>query len=1264
MSDNGEPRRDDTSNFGGAGGVRTPAPGESSSANHPAIRAASLSSYDDQTVLNIPAAEIFEAGSTSRPSTSSSAAGSQDTMFVGRPPSANASGDSSTQETMFGGAAAAAPHLSSSSAGNAWATPPPVSNTLPAGTVIGNRYEIVSLLGVGGMGAVYKTRDLEIGRLVAFKVIRPEFALDPAIIDRFKQELLLASQVTHKNVIRIYDLGEADGMKFITMEYVDGQDLHAIIREKGKFTKAQVIAIMRQVCQALEAAHHVGVVHRDLKPQNILMDANWRVLVMDFGLARTLEDNGMTQSGSLVGTMDYMSPEQALGKSVDQRSDIFAMGIIFYELLSGQMPYQAPTAVARLIMRTQQAVGSLAEIDPALPLPLCDIVARCMERDVALRYQGPAEILVDLDALEGGAPISRLYLPSITPQRKLSWKVVAPVSVLTVGLLTGGYFLVRGNLGGHSGAVTATTGSGVSLAVFPLRNASGDPGLDWMSTSVADMLGTAVGQSANLHTISSERLRQVYSDLRLTPQSTIDTAMLQRISGLVTADNVVSGQYVRLGDQINIEVVLQDLKNNSSTTLKAQSTEKDLPNAINTLAESVRKNLSLSSADLKSARARSFEPTSTSPIALRRYNEAIPLAHTGNNLQASKLLTTAVQEDPQFAQAFALLSQVQSELGFQAEAQQSSRRAVELAESQPLPSVVKDLINANHARITQANKKAIEAYEVLFRNLPGDTDVEYTLASLYIDTSAYDKARVLTTALLKDNPKNVRALWQMGVLELTSNNPQAALDPLNQAISITIQTNNLEMKALVELAIGITYRLLNKPEDALRNYQDSIAINEKLGQKRGIAAALAEMAQVQSSSGDPDGALASYKRSLQLLREIGMNKEVGDTLMDMGVLLHDRGKPDEALQAYQEALRTQRENGDENFEALCLNNIASVYLTRGDTGNAFTYFQQALQLREKLAVPGYIAESLSGMGEAYTRDGQYDEAIKVLIRALELARKSDNPQRAALISHQMGQVFADEGRYGAAVTSMQDSLKGLRALNDKTKDLVEVQNSLALTLARSGHLAEAATALEGTEAAAHDLKNDVLLAEILNTRGDIDFYKGDSKAAGQQYQKALPLASHGKEAGVVILSKLNLARVALTQGHARETIATLTPLVEKRATYDRILAIRISSTLSAALIQTKAPTTARQILLSDLGQAERAGMKPEIAGIYYLLGTAAKASKNTGDALSYSRQATKTYDAIRAEQGGDKILERADLKQMYQDATQTVSAGATTLTKP
>src|SRR5271169_2418248 len=160
---------------------------------------------------------------------------------------------------------------------------------LQTGEVLGGRYEILQMLGEGGMGAVYKARDRELDRFVALKLIRPELAANPSILARFKQELLLSREVTHKNVIRIYDLGDADGVKFITMEFVEGVDLRSLIEEKKKFPPEEAVEITEQICRALEATHSVGVIHRDLKPQNIMRDSNGRVLVMDFGLARTLE---------------------------------------------------------------------------------------------------------------------------------------------------------------------------------------------------------------------------------------------------------------------------------------------------------------------------------------------------------------------------------------------------------------------------------------------------------------------------------------------------------------------------------------------------------------------------------------------------------------------------------------------------------------------------------------------------------------------------------------------------------------------------------------------------------------------------------------------------------------------------------------------------------------------------------------------------------------------------------------------------------------
>src|SRR6266446_5295223 len=239
----------------------------------------------------------------------------------------------------------------------------PKQNQLQTGDVLGGRFEILDVLGEGGMGTVYKALDREVDHLVALKLIRPEMAANPAILARFKQELLTARQVTHRNVIRIYDLSEVDGVRFITMEFVEGRDLRKLLLDQGKLSPEQAVEIMQQVCQALEAAHRAGVIHRDLKPQNIMQDKQGRILVMDFGLARSLASDGMTQTGALLGTMEYMSPEQAMGKHLDGRSDLFAVGLIFYELLTGKMPYKADTAMASLLRRNQERAQPASELD-------------------------------------------------------------------------------------------------------------------------------------------------------------------------------------------------------------------------------------------------------------------------------------------------------------------------------------------------------------------------------------------------------------------------------------------------------------------------------------------------------------------------------------------------------------------------------------------------------------------------------------------------------------------------------------------------------------------------------------------------------------------------------------------------------------------------------------------------------------------------------------------------------------------------------------
>src|SRR5437899_496333 len=314
---------------------------------------------------------------------------------------------------------------------------------LNPGTILGERYEIIRLLGRGGMGAVYQAHDRELDRQVALKVIRGDMAANPEILKRFKQELILARQITHKNVIRIFDLGQADGFKFITMDYIEGEDLQSLLRRKKKLEPAEAANIIAQTCRALEAAHAEGVIHRDLKPQNIMLDKRGRAYVMDFGIARSTLAPGMTQTGALIGTPDYMSPEQAKGQTLDARSDLFSVGIIFYEMLAGQTPFLADTTMGKLWKRTNELARPLGELDKTIPPTLCEIVRRCLEIDPHKRFASAAELLQQIGVWQGPKAGTRVLVQRVGGlPAYVKWAGTG----LAVALVAAGFFL-RSKLG-------------------------------------------------------------------------------------------------------------------------------------------------------------------------------------------------------------------------------------------------------------------------------------------------------------------------------------------------------------------------------------------------------------------------------------------------------------------------------------------------------------------------------------------------------------------------------------------------------------------------------------------------------------------------------------------------------------------------------------------------------------------------------------------------------------------------------------------------
>jgi serine/threonine protein kinase len=260
---------------------------------------------------------------------------------------------------------------------------------------------------------------------MALKIIRPDIAMDSEVIERFTQELKTARKIAHRNVCRMFDIGEDDGTHYITMEYVTGEDLRSLVKRIGQMTVAKTIDIAKQICAGLGEAHAVGVIHRDLKPQNIMIDRNGNVKIMDFGIARFVRTKGITTTGTIIGTPEYMSPEQAEGKGVDQRSDIYSLGIVLFEAATGAVPFEGETPLSVAMKHKLEAAPDPRQFNAQIPADLSGLILKCLEKEQEDRYQTVAEIIADLDAIETGTASRQKTGKAGTEKRRSTTRSIA-----------------------------------------------------------------------------------------------------------------------------------------------------------------------------------------------------------------------------------------------------------------------------------------------------------------------------------------------------------------------------------------------------------------------------------------------------------------------------------------------------------------------------------------------------------------------------------------------------------------------------------------------------------------------------------------------------------------------------------------------------------------------------------------------------------------------------------------------------------------------
>ena len=1039
------------------------------------------------------------------------------------------------------------------------------TETLRPRWVLCDRYRIVRFIARGGMGEVYEAEDLELGERVALKTVLPQIASDERAMERFKREIQLARKVTHVNVCRINDLfrhrGSSTGLDgppdvtFLTMELLTGTSLADHIHASEKLPAAEAVGLAIQIARGLSAAHAAGIVHRDLKSPNVMLvpgEGGTRAVITDFGLARAIakapDARSLTGEDNIVGTPAYMAPEQIEGGDVTASADLYALGVVLFEMLTGQWPFIAETRMATALKRLTEPPPSPRQFVPDLDPQVERAVLRCLERYPAQRFASADEFI---SALQGQIT---LPLPSPAATRRYNWTRYLAAGAVAVAMIAGygAYRLLRKTTTTESGTGTSVIAARPVAAVLGFKNLSSRPQNAWISTAMSEMLNTELAASDKVRTVGGDEVARVRTELSLSEDDTLAGNKLTLIQENFAANYLILGSFLVSGkanDQIRFDVRLEDGRGETIASFSVDGTTDKLPAIGSQIASHLREKLGLVKLnDSQAAGVAVMVPANAE--AARLYSEALTNLRAFDAQAAVESLQKAAAAEPDQPSIHLALASAWALLGYDTRAKEAAQKAFDLVKDrQGLSQQYRFFVEGRYDEASHQWSKAIDVYSSLHRFYPDSLEYGLRLGSAQT-LSAHGEDALVTYASLRKLPKP----W--------------SLDPR------------------IALGEAQAYGAMNRGDAQLKSAEQAATRADEIHAPLLAAPARLNECIAERKMGKFDLALVQCERAKEIFSVFGDRIGLAWSTNNIAVIYRQKGDVAAARAGYEQALAIATSVGAKRHMAGALSNIGATYYVAGDMPRAREFFQRSLAVSREIDDRKNQTASLNDLALSYDFEGDLSHALRVYDDVAALARQSGNNDLLALSAYNQARAQFELGELQESHRNFEEAIRLWKELQAKGS-IVMAESQEAELLAAQGDDAGARRRLDEAEAMAREMKSDSTLASVQLSQAAAALASRRFPDADAYASKAAALFRSEKDADDESDAVIVSARALLEQG--KDAAPALARYVELGSKYKQ-LQLRAQIAEAQAAARAGKATDATSLLRKTTDEAARLGL--------------------------------------------------------------------------